>query len=138
LRPGKPLMHGRLGAMLLLGLPGNPVSSIVCGVLFLVPAIRALLGDRDAAADPTEAALLGTDLPANDTRQDYLRSRFTDRVVALGNASLTLPVVTPHDKQDSSMLSTLASSDALLVRAPHAPAASAGEPCRIIRLERFC
>ena len=73
LRPGKPLMHGRLGSMLLLGLPGNPVSSIVCAILFLVPAIRAMLGDPHAAADTTETALLGSDLPANDGRQDYLR-----------------------------------------------------------------
>jgi molybdenum cofactor synthesis domain-containing protein len=61
LRPGKPLLHGRLGAMLLLGLPGNPVSSIVCGILFVVPAIRALLGDPAAGDDPGEAALLGAD-----------------------------------------------------------------------------
>jgi molybdopterin molybdotransferase len=138
LRPGKPLMHGRLGSMLLLGLPGNPVSSIVCGILFLVPAIRACLGDPAAAADPTEAALLGSDLPANDTRQDYLRSSISLSGATLDHAVTTLPVVTPHAKQDSSMLSTLAQSDALLVRPPHAPAAAAGEPCRIIRLDRFC
>ena len=79
LRPGKPLMHGRLGAMALLGLPGNPVSSIVCGILFLVPAIRALLGDPDAGNDPSEEARLGADLAENDGRQDYLRATLARR-----------------------------------------------------------
>ena len=131
LRPGKPLMHGRLGRMLLLGLPGNPVSSIVCGILFVVPAIRALLGDPLAGEDPTEAAVLGGDLSANDTRQDYLRAR-------LERGRDGELVATAERRQDSSMLATLASSEALIVRAPHAPAAKAGERCRIIRLDQFC
>lgn len=131
LRPGKPLMHGRLGPMLLLGLPGNPVSSIVCGILFLVPALRALQGDSTAAADPTEAAMLGSDLPVNDGRQDYLRA-------VLAPSPGGVPVATPHARQDSSMLGILARSDALVVRPPRAPAAKAGDPCRIICLERFC
>ena len=63
LRPGKPLMHGRLGSMLLLGLPGNPVSSLVCAILFVDPGDPRLLGDPRAAEDPTEAAILGADLP---------------------------------------------------------------------------
>jgi molybdopterin molybdotransferase len=142
LRPGKPLMHGRLGPMNLLGLPGNPVSSVVCGILFLVPVIRALLGDPTAAQDPGESALLGADLPANDARQDYLRATLSTQLVALsspsGEVPLELPVATPHAKQDSSMLRLLARSEALIVRAPHAPAARAGDPCRIIRLDRFC
>jgi len=142
LRPGKPLMHGRLGATLLLGLPGNPVSSLVCAVLFLVPAIRALLGDQHAAEDPTEDAILGADLPANGERQDYMRASLALQPVPLslspGPERLMLPVATPHLLQDSSILSILERSDALLVRPPHAPAASAGEPCRIIRLGRFC
>lgn len=137
LRPGKPLMHGRLGSMRLLGLPGNPVSSIVCGILFLVPAIRALLGDPDAGADPTEPARLGVGLAPNDTRQDYLRATLSGGPAADENAA-ALPIATPQPRQDSSMLSTLALSDALLVRPPHAPAARAGEACRIIRLDRFC
>jgi molybdopterin molybdotransferase len=142
LRPGKPLMHGRLGSTLLLGLPGNPVSSLVCAVLFLVPAIRALLGDQRAAEDPTEDAILGADLPANKERQDYLRASLAFQDVPLSLAEsperLMLPVATPHLLQDSSMLSILERSNALLVRQPHAPAATAGGPCRIIRLERFC
>ena len=142
LRPGKPLMHGRLGATLLLGLPGNPVSSLVCAVLFLIPAIRALLGDQRAADDPTEDAILGADLPPNRERQDYMRASLAFKDVPLslaqGSERLMLPVATPHLMQDSSMLSILERSDALLVRPPHAPATTAGEPCRIIRLERFC
>ncbi|WP_342153900.1 gephyrin-like molybdotransferase Glp [Methylorubrum sp. SB2] len=129
LRPGKPLMFGRLGAMTVIGLPGNPVSSIVCGLLFVVPAIRALLGDPRAGADRSEPARLGRDMPENDGRQDYLRAR-------LDTAPDRLPVAHPESRQDSSMLSVLGSSEALLVRAPHAPAAKAGDPCRIIRLDR--
>ena len=126
MRPGKPLMHGRIGEMRILGLPGNPVSAIVCGVLFLIPLIRALAGDPQAGADQTEAAVLGCDLPANDTREDYLRA-----TLAPGAG---LPVATPFGRQDSSMLRVLASSHCLVVREPHAPAAKAGEACRIIRL----
>jgi molybdopterin molybdotransferase len=131
LRPGKPLMHGRLGPMLLLGLPGNPVSSIVCGILFVVPAIRALLGDPHAGEDPTETGVLGGDLPPNDARQDYMRAK-------LERAPDGELVVTAERRQDSSMLATLAASEALIVRAPHALAAKAGERCRIVRLDRFC
>ena len=131
LRPGKPLMHGKLGPMLLIGLPGNPVSSIVCGVLFIVPAIRALLGDPHAGDDPTEAAVLGSDLPENDARQDYMRA-------SLIRGSEGDLVATAGSRQDSSMLATLAVSEALIVRAPHAPAARAGDRCRIIRLDRYC
>ncbi|WP_201834140.1 gephyrin-like molybdotransferase Glp [Microvirga zambiensis] len=142
LRPGKPLMHGRIGSTLLLGLPGNPVSTLVCTVLFLIPAIRALLGDQRAADDPTEDVILGADLPPNRERQDYMRASLALKDVPLGLAHgserLMLPVATPHLMQDSSMLSILERSDALLMRPPHAPAATAGEPCRIIRLERFC
>ena len=129
LRPGKPLMHGRLGRMAVLGLPGNPVASVVCGLLFVVPAIRALLGDPNAAADRSEPAILGRDLPENDLRQDYLRAQ-------IETAPDRLPIVHPESRQDSSMLLILGSAETLLVRAPHAPAAKAGEPCRIIRLDR--
>ncbi|MFD6317860.1 molybdopterin molybdotransferase MoeA [Methylorubrum thiocyanatum] len=129
LRPGKPLMHGRLGRMAVIGLPGNPVSSIVCGLLFVVPAIRALLGDPRAGEDRSEPALLGRDMPANDARQDYLRAR-------LDTAPDRLPVAHPETRQDSSMLSVLGTSEALLIRPPHAGPAKAGDPCRIIRLDR--
>ena len=128
MRPGKPLMHGRIGDMRILGLPGNPVSAIVCGVLFLIPLIRALAGDPQAGADQTEAAVLGCDLPANDSRQDYLRATL--------QTATGLPVATPFGRQDSSMLRVLASSHCLVVRPPRAPAAKAGELCRVIRLTR--
>src|SRR6266849_9431847 len=126
LRPGRPMMHGRLGAMHVLGLPGNPVSAYVCAVLFLVPLIRRLCG-RAAVEPAPETALLGCDLPANDERADYLRA-----TLAPGRDGI--PVATPAPVQDSSMLTPLAAADCLIMRPPHAPAAKAGEPCRIIRL----
>ena len=133
LRPGKPLMHGKLGAMSLLGLPGNPVSSVVCAILFLIPAIHALQGRPDPDGDPTETVTLGQDLPANGDRQDYMRASLT---IDADDSRITY--VTAHKVQDSSMLNVLAKSDALLVRTPHAPALSAGNPCKIIRLAKYC
>jgi molybdopterin molybdotransferase len=129
LRPGKPLMHGRLRDMLVIGLPGNPVSAIVCGLLFVVPAIRALLGDPTAGVDRTEPALLGRALPANDGRADYMRAR-------LETSPDRLPLVLPEVRQDSSMLSILGHAEALLVRPPCAAPAHAGDLCQIIRLDR--
>ncbi|HET9903100.1 MAG TPA: gephyrin-like molybdotransferase Glp [Xanthobacteraceae bacterium] len=126
LRPGKPLMHGRLGAMWVLGLPGNPVSAYVCALLFLVPLIRKLAGRADLAII-AEAAVLGCDLPANDERQDYLRS-------GLAAGADGVRIATPFSVQDSSMMSALDAADCLVVRPPHAPPARAGEPCRIIPL----
>jgi molybdopterin molybdotransferase len=122
-------MHGQLGAMLAIGLPGNPVSSIVCGLLFVVPAIRALLGDPHAGVDRSEPALLGHDMPENDKRADYMRAR-------LDTAPDRLPIATAEVRQDSSMLAVLGRSEALLIREPYAPPANEGEPCRIIRLDR--
>ncbi len=124
MRPGKPLMFGRIGDTRVLGLPGNPVSSLVCAILFLRPLLAALLGRP--IDDPTEGAVLGADLPANDGRQDYVRAVITDTGAP--------PVVTPLPVQDSSQLSALARATCLLVRAPNAPAETAGAPCRIIRL----
>jgi len=126
LRPGKPMMQGRLGGMRVIGLPGNPVSSYVCGFLFMTPLIRALSGRHDVA-HAEEAAILGNDLPANDQRQDYLRARIERR----GDAAI---VATTVNHQDSSLLANLARAQALIIRPPHAPAAAAGEPCRLIRL----
>lgn len=127
MRPGKPLMHGQIGDMRILGLPGNPVSAIVCGILFLVPLVRALQGDPNAGADPTEAAVLGAPMKENDNRADYVRA-------ALVTGGDGLPVATAFPRQDSSMLSILAEAECLIVRQPFAPAAAAGEPCRIVRL----
>jgi len=126
MRPGKPMMHGRLGDMRVIGLPGNPVSSYVCGFLFLVPLIRALSG-RKTIHHVRETALLGRDLAANDQREDYLRTRLETR------ADGTV-VATPVMKQDSSLLGNLAVAEGLLIRKPFAPAAAAGDSCAIIRL----
>lgn len=124
MRPGKPLMIGGLGDMTLIGLPGNPVSAYVCGLLFLAPAIRALQGDPAPLPVLTQAEL-AVDLKPNDQRQDYVRSRLTLRDGAL-------PLIEPARPQDSSMMSVLAGSDALLVRPPHDPARKAGETVTIL------
>jgi molybdopterin molybdotransferase len=126
MRPGKPMMHGRLGTMRVIGLPGNPVSSYVCGFLFMAPLIRALSGRTDVH-HATEAAVLGRDLAANDVREDYLRARLEERADGV-------LVATPVNHQDSSLLGNLAAARALVIRSPFAPAASAGSPCVILRL----
>jgi molybdopterin molybdotransferase len=126
MRPGKPMMHGRLGTMRVIGLPGNPVSSYVCGFLFLVPLIRSLLG-RSTIHHRVETALLGRDLAANDQREDYLRARLEERP----DGAL---IATPVNHQDSSLLGNLAAARALVVRPPFAPAANAGSACGILRL----
>lgn len=126
LRPGKPMMHGRGGAMRVIGVPGNPASSYICSFLFAVPLIRALSGRRDVH-QVAEHAILGADVAANDHRQDYLRARLT----LTDNGP---PVATPVDQQDSSLLGNLAAAQVLIVRPPHAPAATAGSPCVVFRL----
>ena len=126
MRPGKPLMHGTLGSMQVLGMPGNPVSAIVCGVLFLLPLLRRLTGRRDETV-PTRPARLGIAWPANDVRQDYLRASLTEERDGT-------PLVTPFSIQDSSMVSVLASADCLVIRPPHAPKAEAGDECLVVDL----
>ena len=126
MRPGKPMMHGRLGAMGVIGLPGNPVSSYVCAFLFMVPLIRALSG-RAVIHHHRERAVLGRDVGANDQREDYLRARLERR----DDGTL---VALPVNHQDSSLLANLAAAQALLVRAPFAPKAEAGTPCEVLRL----
>ena len=126
LRPGRPMMHGRLGAMQVLGLPGNPVSAYVCAFLFLVPLIRRLCGRADL--EPArESATLGADLPANGERADYVRA--TLRQAADGGL-----IATPLPVQDSSLMATLTKADCLIVREVDAPAAATGSPAVIIRL----
>jgi len=127
LRPGRPLMHGRIGAMQVLGVPGNPVSAFVCGFLFLVPLIRRLSGRTDTAI-PTESAVLGSDLAENDERADYLRA--TLKPTANGGIATVFPI------QDSSMMLPLAKADCLVIREPYAPAAKAGSRCTMVKLER--
>ena len=126
LRPGRPMMHGRLGDMQVLGVPGNPVSSYVCAFLFLVPLIRTLAGRSDVEHVP-ERARLGGDLPANDERADYLRATLTDGPDGL--------VATPLPAQDSSLMAPLAKADCLVIREPHAPRGIvAGSDCVILKL----
>jgi molybdopterin molybdotransferase len=126
MRPGKPLLFGTIGDTPILGLPGNPVSSLVCAIVFLGPAIDAMQG-LEAAAGPAETAALGGDLAANDRRQDYLRAR-------LSYDETGRRVATPFGRQDSSMLATLAHADCLVVRPPNAPPASAGDTVTIVPL----
>jgi molybdopterin molybdotransferase len=127
MRPGKPLMFGTYRELPMMGLPGNPVSALVCGLLFLVPAIAKLQGGETSPR--TTLARLVTPLPQNDRREDYLRAR-------LVHMPGELPFAAPFEKQDSSMLSALSAADCLVVRAPEAPPAKAGDVVTIIPLRR--
>jgi molybdopterin molybdotransferase len=124
MRPGTPLMFGRLAGMRVLGLPGNPVSSLVCSHLFLVPLVERLAGRP--TANRLRQARLGADMAENDSRQDYVRARLDATEAGL--------VATPFARQDSSMLRTLADAGGLIVRPAYAPAAKAGEACLVLPL----
>jgi molybdopterin molybdotransferase len=125
MRPGKPLMAGRYNDIPLIGLPGNPVSSIVCGHIFLRPALNAMLGLGKQALT-RETAILTQDLGPNGPRAHYMRAKsgHTD-------AGLTC---TLFDRQDSSLLSILAQANLLMIRDPNAPALKAGDKVDVIRL----
>jgi molybdopterin molybdotransferase len=127
MRPGKPLIFGRLGRTAVLGLPGNPVSALVCAILFLLPALDRLQGLAGDAPE-TVPARLGADLAPNDQRADHLRAR-------IDGESAGMPVVMPFPRQDSSMLRVLNEAQALILRAPHAPALVKGSLVSIIRLD---
>ena len=124
MRPGKPLLFGRLGTTPVLGLPGNPVSALICGLVFVAPALARLSGMPDTAPRVTRARL-GAPLAANDHRADHLR------------ATLDGDVATAFARQDSSLLRTLSQADALILRPPHAPALPAGAEVEIIRLDSW-
>ncbi|MDX8477745.1 molybdopterin molybdotransferase MoeA [Mesorhizobium sp. VK24D] len=124
MRPGKPLMFGRLGDIRCVGLPGNPVASLVCSQLFLKPLL-ARLGGRPYRQD-IRTAWLGSAMHANDIRQDYVRAVVREDAGAL--------VATPFGIQDSSMLRMLADANGLIVREPYAPAAEAGAECSVLML----
>ena len=124
MRPGKPLLHGRLCAMRVLGLPGNPTSSMVCSILFLRPLLRALHGEPDPGADPSQPGRLAVDLAANGVRQDYMRA-------SLARDANGIPA-TPVANQDLSLVKTMARADGLIIRRPHAEPAKAGDPCSVI------
>jgi molybdopterin molybdotransferase len=119
MRPGKPLMAGVLGGVPMIGLPGNPVSAMVCGTVFLTPVIRAMQGLGEAPA-PRRQMLLTAPLEANGPREHYMRA-VAD---ALG--------VADAGRQDSSLLSVLATSNALIVRPPHDPARATGDLVDVI------
>ncbi|WP_421592463.1 gephyrin-like molybdotransferase Glp [Shinella sp. M27] len=123
MRPGKPLMVGRLGDIQIVGLPGNPVSSLVCALLFLEPLTRRLA--RLPANDRVYKAVTAVPIKENDHRQDYVRARITRGP----DGELR---VTPFDKQDSSMMRIFAESEGLLIRPPNAPAIEAGSPCDVL------
>ncbi|MGN6767186.1 MAG: molybdopterin molybdotransferase MoeA [Rhizobiaceae bacterium] len=122
MRPGKPLMSGRIGGIRALGLPGNPVSSLVTSHLLLVPLI-ARLGGRSHRPDIREARLARA-MQQNDRRQDYVR--------AVAEKTAEGLFVTPFGVQDSSMLKALAAANCLIIREPHAPAAKPGDPCKVL------
>jgi molybdopterin molybdotransferase len=126
MRPGKPMMHGRLGPMHVLGVPGNPVSSYVCTFLFLLPLIRKLAGRSDLHAQP-HAARLGRALPQNDERAEYMRA-------TLAKDADGGWIATPFPDQDSSLMAPLAKADCLVIRDAHADAAPAGSHCVILKL----
>jgi molybdopterin molybdotransferase len=110
-----------------LGLPGNPVSSIICAHLFLKPLVAKLAGTQQA--HDIRDAVLGTAMSANETRRDYVRA-----VVAYAERQGSELVATPFPTQDSSMLKTLAEANALIIREPYAPAAEVGAPCKVMML----
>ncbi len=128
MRPGKPFLFGRLGAMPVLGLPGNPVSALVCGMVFLLPLLRAMTGEAQESGH--ETAALRAPLAANDARQDYIRARLS----RTPGGSLE---VSPLPSQDSGQLALLCAADALIRRPPHAPAAGAGERVPVLKLDAF-
>ncbi|NQW49750.1 MAG: molybdopterin molybdotransferase MoeA [Rhodospirillales bacterium] len=126
MRPGKPLMFAARDRARVLGLPGNPVSTMVCALLFLKPALERMLGQPGDLVG-TQPARLAVDVKANDQREDYVRSR----LLRSADGALT---VDPHPVQDSSMLSVLAASDGFLVRPAHDPARKAGDVVRVVDL----
>ena len=125
MRPGKPLIFGEFAGTPMLGLPGNPVSSMVCSLVFLVPALAKISGKEPLAYERRTIARLAVDIPENDHREEMMRATLvTDDQ---GNHH-----VTPFQKQDSSMLSRLSAADCLLVRPAHAPAGKAGDEMEIL------
>ena len=121
MRPGKPLMAGRLGQAAMIGLPGNPVSAMVCGHVFVLPLIRVMLG-LEAAPAPRVPLPLAHPVDANGPREHYMRAK-------------TGPDgVTVFDRQDSALLSVLSQADCLVVRPPRDPARDTGDTVEVIRL----
>lgn len=125
MRPGKPLIFGRMGDTPLIGLPGNPVSAMVCALLFIRPAIARMLGTSHEP--PILNAKLSAPLPKNGTRQDYVRARLKRETGEL--------IADPFPLQDSSTQKIFAKADALIVRSPGAPAAQPGDRVPVMLLD---
>lgn len=121
MRPGKPLMAGTLGDAMMIGLPGNPVSAMVCGHVFVAPTIRAMLG-HPSEPTPTQTAILANDITPNGPRQHYMRGHIEDKVVTI------------FERQDSALLTVLSDANCLVVRPPSDGARKAGETLDIIRI----
>jgi molybdopterin molybdotransferase len=121
MRPGKPLMAGRLGNMVMVGLPGNPVSAMVCGTVFVAPMLRRMLGLKEFEV-PRMTAPLGVTLPPNGPRAHYMRARLIDSALH------------PDTRQDSSLLSVLVSADALMIRPVNDPAREVGDQMTYVKI----
>ncbi len=119
MRPGKPLMAGKIGDAAMIGLPGNPVSAMVCGAIFVLPMLRRMLGLTEVHAVIREAPL-GREIGPNGPRAHYMRAHLRDGALY------------PDDRQDSSLLSVLAQADALMIRPPGEPARKGGDLQRYI------
>jgi molybdopterin molybdotransferase len=127
MRPGKPMLYGRMGHQRVLGVPGNPVSALICAHIFLLPMMARMLGLPDVAR-PEPDAVLGEEIDANGVREHYMRA------VSEWREDGTR-VVRPLPSQDSSLVAALVRADCLIVRAPHAPALPAGAKVRIVPLD---
>lgn len=127
LRPGKPLLFGRLGEQRVLGLPGNPVSALICARVFLVPLIETLLG-LPVTGERLVEAQAAVPIPANGPRRHYMRATIETRGAGP-------PIVTPLSSQDSSLMATLATASGLIVRPVGAPAVSAGGMVEILTMD---
>ena len=128
MRPGKPMLYGRIGEQRVLGVPGNPVSALICAHIFLLPMMARMLG-LAATGHPEPEAVLGAAIEANGEREHYMRARSEWRQ----DGTRT---VRPLPSQDSSLVAALVRADCLIVRAPHAPALPEGALVKIIPLDR--
>ena len=126
MRPGKPLMAGKSGKRLFIGLPGNPVSALVCGVVFLIPAVRSLLGMNNLELPRLQVPLVNS-LNENGKREHYMRAKTMN-----SNGSMSVSI---HKRQDSSLLSVLMEANSLVIRQANDPARKAGEYVDYISLE---
>jgi molybdopterin molybdotransferase len=125
MKPGKPLIFGNWAGLPLVGVPGNPVSALVCALLYLKPALYALQGDKDPReANKTVPVILGQDLPKNGPRQDFMRARL-ERVDGQLRAF-------PFESQDSAKLSVLSAAGCLVIRTPNHEASKAGDTASAI------